>query len=85
MADSNLARLVPADEPLQDERLQDELAQFISAELRNQDVQISSRPKPSLTLIQRRLSLWSWRPLESRLSRRRIHIDDGMFSFFRVR
>jgi hypothetical protein len=78
MAQSSLARLVPADEPLQDERLQDELAQFISEELHHQDVQLSARPKPAATRA------FKARLFGARLARRQIQIDNSGFTLFRV-
>jgi len=82
MQNTNLAVALDAQpDAAAQEMLRDELAQFISEEL----IETPAPTKPALTLVKRRLSLWSWNPLETRFSRRRIHLDNGMFSTFRVR
>jgi hypothetical protein len=82
MQNTNLAVALDAQtDTAAQEMLRDELAQFISEEL----IENPAAPKPALTVVKRRLSLWSGNPMETRLSRRRIHLDNGMFTAFRVR
>ena len=45
-----------------------------------------ARGKPTLALVTRRPSLWSWKPMQLRIARRRMHIqiDECSFKPFRV-
>jgi hypothetical protein len=91
MQNNNLAlALDPQAEGRAQEELRDELAQFISQELIagpeiNASAQSAAHPKPALMVVKRRSSLWSYRSMETRFSRRRIHMDNEAYTLFRVR
>jgi hypothetical protein len=92
MQNNNLAlALDPQADGTAQEELRDELAQFISQELIavgpeiNVSAQSAAHPKPALTVVKRRASLWNYRSMDTRFNRRRIHVDNGEYTLFRVR
>ena len=90
MQTTNLALALDTQADVAPEELRDELAQFISEELIasteiDASAQNAAHTRPALTIVKRRLSLWSGHSMESRFTRRHIHMDNGMFSSFRVR
>jgi len=89
MQTTNLALALDTPADVAPEELRDELAQFISEELiASPEIDASAQnahTRPALKIIKRRLSLWSGNSMDTRFSRRRIHVDNGMFSRFRVR